>query len=289
MHLLLANPTAGGGRAAAIASQTRDYLQSARVEFTDISGTSYDSAAANLALALKSSAAVESVIVVGGDGMAHLAIQSLAKTSVPMALIPAGTGNDLARSLSLPLDNPISILDRSFASEPVEIDLGFVAGRYFAEILSTGFDSAVNERANRMRLIKGPMKYNFAILAELSTFTAIDYEFNLDGQLLQSRAMLIAIANGISYGGGMKVCPGAELDDGYFDVMILEPVSKFEFLRVFPKVFSGRHISHPKVSIRRAKRVEVSARAVAYADGERIGQLPIVAQIAPRALRTWRF
>jgi diacylglycerol kinase (ATP) len=99
---------------------------------------------------------------------------------------------------------------------------------------------------------------------------------------------LIAVANGTSYGGGMQVCPNASFDDGLFDVMILEPISKFEFLRVFPKVFTGTHITHPKVSIKRARRVEISAPAVAYADGERIGALPVRAEVAPRALKVWR-
>jgi len=99
--------------------------------------------------------------------------------------------------------------------------------------------------------------------------------------------MLIAIANGASYGGGMKVCPDASLTDGLFDLMILEPVSKFELLRVFPRVFKGTHITHPRVRIERARSVTVKAPAIAYADGERIGSLPIHASIERDALLTW--
>jgi diacylglycerol kinase (ATP) len=109
----------------------------------------------------------------------------------------------------------------------------------------------------------------------------------LDTQEFSTEAMLIAVANGASYGGGMKVCPDASLTDGFFDVMILEPVSKFEFLRVFPKVFKGTHITHPRVRIERARSVKISAPAVAYADGERIGPLPIKAEIVPNSLLTW--
>jgi diacylglycerol kinase (ATP) len=99
--------------------------------------------------------------------------------------------------------------------------------------------------------------------------------------------MLIAVANGRSYGGGMLVCPHAEITDGYFDVMVLHPVSKLEFIKVFPKVFKGTHITHPAVEIVRSKSVKISADAVAYADGERIGQLPVSAQCMPGALMTW--
>lgn len=287
MYLLLANPTSGGGKGREFANRIRKVLVDNRVKFNDVSGSSYESSLTSLSLAMEATEQIEGVIVVGGDGMAHLALQVLANRSIPMALIPAGTGNDLARSLELPLDNPERIL-AALANEPIEIDLGIVNGEYFADILSTGFDSVVNERANRMRKITGPMKYNVSILLELPIFKPMQYEFILDDQRFTREAMLIAVANGPCYGGGMKVCPDARLDDGLFDVMILEPVSKIEFLRVFPKVFKGAHVTHPKVEIRRAKRVEINAAAVAYADGERIGPLPVIAEVVPKALKVWR-
>lgn len=289
MYLLLVNPTSGGGKGKTQGQIVRDYLTRNSLDFLDISGSSYESAASALALAIRKTPRLEAVIVIGGDGMVHLAIQELAKSSIPLLLIPAGTGNDFARSLGLPLSDPIAILEHARKSSATAIDVGTVNGRYFGEVLSTGFDSVVNERANRMRLISGRSKYNLAILLELPLFKARRYAFSVDGARFEVDAMLIAIANGASYGGGMRVCPDAKLDDGRFDLMILEPVSKFEFLRVFPRVFSGSHINHPRVRIMRGSKVEVRAQAVAYADGERIGQLPITAEIAPSALRTWRF
>jgi diacylglycerol kinase (ATP) len=174
------------------------------------------------------------------------------------------------------------------ASKPQSIDLGLVDGEWFGAILSTGFDSVVNERANTMKWPKGPMKYNAAIAMELPKFEARNYSITLDGKAVETKAMLIAIGNGHSYGGGMRVCPDADLNDGQFDVMILKPVSRVEFLKVFPKVFSGRHVIHPQVSIHRARKVSINATAVAYADGERIGTLPISAETIPDALLTWR-
>jgi diacylglycerol kinase (ATP) len=286
-YLLLVNPTSGGGKGSEFGERVETFLKKNKVNYRVISGSSYESARSNLQSEIGPS--VQGVIAVGGDGLVHLVIQEIAHTKLPLILIPAGTGNDFARTLKLPLNNPESILERAFASQPIFVDLANVNGEYFAEILSTGFDSVVNERANRMRKIRGNLKYNLSILFELPIFKPIDYRFSIDGEEFTSQAMLIAIANGPSYGGGMLVCPQADINDGQLDIMILRPVTKLEFLRVFPKVFSGSHINHPAVSIQRGREVWVSATAVAYADGERIGSLPISAKVEPGALLTWVF
>ena len=285
MYLLLGNPTSGGGRGADTINRVKGICERLELKFEDISGSSYESARINLRQAILESS-VAGVILIGGDGMVHLAIQELAGTDIPLALIPAGTGNDFARSCNLPLEDPELILEKLTSTQPSYIDLGRVNGRYFAEILSTGFDSIVNERANRIRW-KSKRKYDLAMLLELPVFRPLSYRLNLDGESIETKAMLIAVANGKSYGGGMKVCPDADLSDGLFDVMILEPVSKLEFLKVFPKVFEGTHKYHPQVQIHRAKKVSIEAQAVAYADGERIGPLPVSAENHPKALLIW--
>jgi diacylglycerol kinase (ATP) len=283
--LLLANPTSGGGKGAKLKDKVIAQLTLLGKEFIDISGTSYESALVNLRESKKRHQGGV-VIVIGGDGMVHLAIQELASSNFAMLLIPAGTGNDFARSVGLSIDKPLDALDLGLREPAQRVDLGRVNDRFFAEILSTGFDSLVNERANRIHW-QSKRKYDFAMLLELPFFKPLEYQIELDSRKFVTEAMLIAVANGASYGGGMKVCPDASLTDGFFDVMILEPVSKFEFLRVFPKVFKGTHITHPRVRIERARSVNISAPAVAYADGERIGPLPIKAEIAPNSLLTW--
>jgi diacylglycerol kinase (ATP) len=185
------------------------------------------------------------------------------------------------------LDSITNQLDFVTTTKPTPIDLGMVDSEWFGAILSTGFDSVVNERANTMSWPKGPMKYNLAIAMELPRFAPISYTIELDTQLLQVEAMLIAVANGKSYGGGMQVCPDASMTDGLFDVMILHPVSKPEFIKVFPKVFKGAHIDHPQVRIYRSSRVSISSSAVAYADGERIGGLPVRAECMAGAGLSW--
>ena len=287
MWLLLINPTSGGGRGAKVGAEVARYLVSNSIQYSDISGSSFESARTNLRESL--STTVNGVIAVGGDGMVHLVIQELAEKKVPLLLIPAGTGNDFARVLHLPLDNPTMVLEKALSSAPTHVDLGRVNGTFFAEVLSTGFDSIVNERANRMVRITGKSKYYISMLLELPLFKPKSYKFRMDGSDFECKAMLIAVGNGSSYGGGMKVCPTANMSDGEFEVMILHEVSTLEFLRVFPSVFSGAHVKHPAVKILRGKEIEISADAVAYADGERIGSLPIRAHVVPSALLTWAY
>jgi diacylglycerol kinase (ATP) len=202
-------------------------------------------------------------------------------------LIPAGTGNDFVRTLGWDLQEIDEQLNSVLTTEPSAIDLGLVDGEWFGAILSTGFDSVVNEKANTMQWPKGPMKYNAAIAIELPRFKPRHYEITLDDRTMSTEAMLIAVSNGRSYGGGMLVCPNASISDGYFDVMVLHPVTKLEFLKVFPKVFAGTHVTHPAVEIVRSKTIRIESKAVAYADGERIGQLPVVAECIKGAVQTW--
>jgi len=229
----------------------------------------------------------EGVVCVGGDGLAHLVLQVVVPRSIAFAVIPAGTGNDIARALGWSLEDSTKYLDHITTNQASAIDLGNVDSEWFAAILSTGFDSVVNEKANAMVWPRGQQRYNLAIALELPRFTPIEYQITTDTRTFTTKAMLIAIANGRSYGGGMLVCPHAKLDDGLFDVMILKPVSKLEFLKVFPRVFSGSHITHPAVEIFRTKKITLAADAIAYADGERIGPAPVSAECIAGAGLTW--
>ena len=245
--------------------------------------------------ALAKDESIAAIVSVGGDGLAHLVINACAQTSIPMYAVPAGTGNDFART-----NNPLSvdidfIVNRLTTETPVEIDLGLIRferdglarHEYFGQVLSTGFDSLVNKRANRMKWIRGQMKYNISTLLELPLFRPIKYELELDGKSIRSSAMLVAVANGPTYGGGMQILPNANRRDGELDLLLLKPVSKIELLRVFPRVFKGTHVTHPAVEIYGSKKIALRAKALAYADGEYISPLPIEISIAPKSLRTW--
>jgi diacylglycerol kinase (ATP) len=245
--------------------------------------------------ALAKDDSVSAFVSVGGDGLAHLVINACAQTSIPMYTVSAGTGNDFARTNNQITTDIDFITDRLTTEAPVEIDLGLIRfeqdgvarQEYFGQVLSTGFDSLVNKRANRMKWVRGQMKYNIATLLELPFFRPIEYELELDGTTINSSAMLVAVANGPTYGGGMKILPGANRHDGELDLLLLKPVSKIELLRVFPRVFKGTHVTHSAVEIFRSKQIALRAKALAYADGEYISSLPIEISIAPKALRTW--
>jgi len=286
---IVINPASGGGKGAVLGRQVAGYFASHARDYTVITATSANKLKSNLEvfLDLPEGQNCEGVIAVGGDGLAHLVIQLVAPRKIPFTVIPAGTGNDLVRSMGWDLESITQQLDFVTSTKPTPIDLGMVDSEWFGAILSTGFDSVVNERANTMDWPKGPMKYNLAIAMELPRFKPLSYTIELDTQLLQVEAMLIAVANGKSYGGGMQVCPDASMNDGLFDVMILHPVSKVEFVKVFPKVFKGAHKGHPQVRFYRSARVSISSAAIAYADGERIGGLPVRAECMAGAGLSW--
>jgi diacylglycerol kinase (ATP) len=287
MWAIVINPISGRGKGAILGRRAMDFFDHHGITYRMISGASAEQTSRNLADFLTQAKNCEGIVGVGGDGLVHLVLQHVANSTIPLAAIPAGTGNDFCRTLGWPLDNVEQILRRVIETPPSHVDLGIVNGEWFGAVLSTGFDSMVNERANAMKWPKGPSKYNVAILLELLGFKPRNYEIEIDGKVISSKAMLIAIGNGRSYGGGMKVCPDADLGDDLLDVMILSPISKIEFLRVFPKVYAGTHIKHPAVKILRGKRVRVNASAIAYADGERLGILPVQAESMHSALLTW--
>lgn len=293
---LAVNPTAGRGRAAAAAAAALPVLRSAGLDVVDVRGGSGDEAAALMAASVAEG--VEALVVVGGDGMVNLGINAVAGTAVPLGIVPAGTGNDFARGLDLPVgDAPAAarVAAAALADEPgygvrrvdaVRVTADGHPDRWFGGVLGAGFDALVNERANGWKRPKGRLRYDLAILRELPVFRPRRYRLDLDGQAEEVTAMLVAVANGPAYGGGMRVCPDARMDDGVLDVLVVGPLSRSRFVRLYPTVYSGSHVSHEAVRILRARRVGVSsAGIVAYADGERFMPVPITCEAVPSALR----
>lgn len=285
---IVINPTSGQGRGAEVGKAVVGYFAKNDLKYQIITGISAENVRRDLDNFLNQNPSCGGVISVGGDGLAHLVLQCVVPKRVPFAVIPAGTGNDFVRTLNWPLDELEFQLNKVTTQTPVETDLGLVDGEWFGAVLSSGFDSVVNERANTLKWPNGPAKYNVAIALELPLFKPTHFEIELDDRTLKTEAMLVAVGNGTSYGGGMRVCPDASLNDGLFDVMILKPISKIEFIKVFPKVYSGMHVHHPEVEVYRTKKIRITSDAVAYADGERIGALPISAECVSNAGLTWK-
>ncbi|CAN5387284.1 diacylglycerol kinase [soil metagenome] len=281
---LLTNPTAGKGRGARTRDLVLPRLRAAGLKVTTIAGRDADEA---LDLARgRVAKGTEALVVCGGDGLVNLAVQALASTATPLGVIPAGTGNDVGRYLGLSKKDPIAAAERVIIGSTRNIDLARTGGRYYVTVLAAGFAAVVNERANAMRWPRGQMRYNLATLAELRTFEPLAYTRSLDGVERRLAAMLVAVGNGPSFGGGLRITEGALLDDGLLDVVIIKPMSKPQLVRTYPKLFKGTHTEHPQYEHHRVSRVTVAAAGiVAYADGERFAPLPLTIECVPAALQ----
>lgn len=286
---MLINPTSGKGRGGKNAPIAAGRLRERGLIVTELVGGSAQESAALARKAVQEG--TDALVVCGGDGTIHQAVQVLAGTDVPLGIIPLGTGDDNARTLKLPLKDVIGAADIVADGRTRTVDLGHVnladgTEHYFLAVLSIGFDSEVNERANEMTWPSGQARYLRATIATLRDFKPVTFTMTLDGQHRETEAMLISFGNGISYGGGMKICPDAKLDDGLLDVTELGAVSKFTFLKSFPGVFKGTHTKSEFVTQHLIKTAFVEAPGqIAYADGERLGPVPANIEVRPLALR----
>ncbi|TYL56049.1 sphingosine kinase [Nocardioides sp. BGMRC 2183] len=282
--VVLTNPVAGRGRARRIRDAALPRLRGAGWRVRSIEGRDAGEAAELASAAVE--AGPDALVVCGGDGLVNLALQVVAGSDVPLGLLAAGTGNDVARYLDLPRGDGAAAAQRLLAAAPRTVDLARIGDRFFVTVLAAGFDAVVNERANRMTWPRGQMRYNLATLAELRTFDPLPYVLELDGVQRRLSAMLVAVGNGPSFGGGLRITEGADLHDGMLDVVVIHPLSKMGLVRTYPKLFSGRHVHHPAYEHHRVRRVSIAAPGiVGYADGERFGALPLTVESVPDAVR----
>lgn len=279
---LLMNPASGQGKGLGGGHKAAHALRDKGLFVMELCGENAEESEALAQDAVEQG--IDALVAAGGDGTINLALQAVAQTGTPLGIMPLGTGDDNARGLGIPLkdlDEAASIVADGYSRT---VDCGRVvlesgAERFYLGVLSIGFDSQVNERANKLKFPKGESKYIAAILGELAVFKPVEFSIVLDGSEREEEAMLVAFGNGVSYGGGMKVCPDAEFDDGFLDVTILNKVSKFTFIKSFPRVFKGTHTEFPFVQQFRVKTAKVAAEGqTVYADGERVG--PVPAQIS---------
>ncbi|HYN29189.1 MAG TPA: diacylglycerol kinase family protein [Dermatophilaceae bacterium] len=286
---MVINPTSGKNSGARVGVAAATLLGAAGDTVVDLSGMDAAHALARARAAL-AAGEVDVLVVAGGDGMVNLGVNLVAGTEVPLGVVAAGTGNDIARELGLPVGDAAKAVERIREGTGRRIDAvrhrtPREGDRWFVGVLAAGFDAVVNERANGWRWPKGRMRYNLAIARELPVFRPIPYVVEVDGVRHDTRAVLVAVGNGPAYGGGMRVVPDARFDDGLLDVLVLHDVPVWEFLRVFPRVFSGGHIDHPAVEVLRGRHVRLEARGiVSYADGERFAPLPMACEVVPGAV-----
>lgn len=285
------NPTASFGATRAVGPRVLDAMQAAGFVTVRLQEDNIELLRSAVHRAIEDG--LDGLVVVGGDGMVSLAVESVRDSGLPFGVVPSGTGNDIARGLGIPLDDPDAAIERilqALSVGPRTIDAGRVTHgmhtTWFAGAVSAGFDALVNERANLMRRPRGRSRYTIAILRELISLRARGYDLVVDGAAEHVDAVLLAVANNTSIGGGMLIVPEADLADGSFDLFVVAPISRWRFLRLFPKVFSGTHTGLDIVRISSVRSVSIAAEGItAYADGERIGPLPVSIEVVPGALR----
>jgi diacylglycerol kinase (ATP) len=291
---VLVNPAAGRGRHRGTLPAVLQRLAGAGRPVEVVAAGSGAQAPAACQAALDAGAGA--LVAIGGDGTVHLALQAVAGTRVPFGIVPAGTGNDIAANLGLPsgaLAAAEVLADALRGDRTREVDLGRVellgrpggGVRWFAGVLGAGFDAIVNERANGMRFPRGPRRYDVAILAELIRLRPRSYTLGLDGAITEVDAVLVAVANTACYGGGFRISPDADPTDGLLDIVVGGRFTRAGLVRILPRVRRGTHLGHDLVTAHRARTVTLAADGItAYADGERIGPLPLTVTCVPGAL-----
>ncbi|MFT4220666.1 MAG: diacylglycerol kinase [Microbacterium sp.] len=285
---VVVNPAARSGAHTQTADRAARRLREHGHTVTAISGGSAEETSALIREAL--GAGADALGVVGGDGTVNLAAQELAGTGVPLGVIPAGSGNDLAAHLGIPALRPEQAADIIDAGHTRTIDLARLtradgSSRLYTTVLASGFDSAVNDRANRMRWPRGEARYNLAILLEFLGLRSIPFTLEVDGEHVDGPLVMASVGNTPAYGGGIPICPAADAEDGLLDVTIVRPRGRLRLLQLLPTVYRGTHVDRPEVETFQGRQVTLRAHGVtAYADGDPIAALPVQIEAVPRAL-----
>ncbi len=289
---VLTNPASGHGSAPHAAERAITQLHRRGVDVVAIAGSDAEHARRLVEGALDRG--MDALVVVGGDGIISLALQVLAQTDIPLGIIPAGTGNDHAREFRIPARDPEAAADVIVDGLVETADLGRITGadgtdKWFGTVMAAGFDSLVTDRTNRMTWPHGRMRYNLAMVAEMSKLRLLPFRLSFDGEELVTELTLAAFGNTRSYGGGMLICPDADHTDGLLDATMVASASRTRLIRLFPTVFKGTHVNLDEVSTKRARTISVDSPGInAYADGEYVCPLPVEVSAVPGALRILR-
>jgi YegS/Rv2252/BmrU family lipid kinase len=216
------------------------------------------------------------VVAVGGDGTVNEVVNGIAESGAVMGVIPAGSGNDFARTLGIPLDFE-EALECVLQGETRSMDVGLINGRRFVNVASVGFDAqVVLETYKIKKRIRGPLAYPLGVLKTLAGYRPFAMEIETAERTIRKQVLLAAVANGVYYGGGMKIAPEAVADDGLFDVLVVEDMPRLKILRLFPMIYSGRHLSRSEVEYFRTGKIKISCEeGHINSDGEIIGSCPV--------------
>ena len=291
---LVVNERSGGGRAGRIlpkvARRLREQVPTAELHI--ISSSSWTEAEKLTRAAALEARPGDALLVMGGDGMAHLGLNAAAGTEATLGLIPAGTGNDFARGVGVPrtVDEAVGVI---VAGRIRTVDLAHISNdtcprRYVGAVVSTGYDARVNRSTNHIRLRLGALSYGYIAMRELASFSPLHYDMIIDGVRRRQEAMLVAVSNTGIFGGGMRIAPDADPADGFLDVTVVGPVSRTTLLRLLPSMYSGAFVKHPCVEQFRARSIELAGEGLfVMGDGEELGEVPVRVECVPGVLKVF--
>lgn len=279
---LLVNPHSAHGRTLKLLPRVEHELDALRIPFRVERTRGLED---GVERALRAVEAGEIPVVISGDGLIGAVGGAMAGSETPLGIVPGGRGNDLARVLGIP-DDPAGAVAVLAAGETRRIDVGEANGKRFLGIVSVGFDSEANRLANETGFMRGNLVYAYAALRTLFTWKPGRFTVRVDDERVRFTGYSVSVANSRAFGGGMYIAPGAELDDGEFDIVTVGEVGKLRFVGNLPKVFKGTHVNEEEVQVFRASHLELSASRPfpVYADGEHIAELPASLRILPQAL-----
>jgi YegS/Rv2252/BmrU family lipid kinase len=279
---LLVNPASAGGKTLKLLPAVEQALDARRVVFRVQRTRGLEHGAEQALLAVE---AGELPVVLSGDGLLGAIGGAMAGAETPLGILPGGRGNDLARVLGIPGD-PEQAVATLFSGHSRRIDVGEANGKRFLGIVSVGFDSECNRRANEVKLIRSNLVYVYSLFRTLVGWKPARFTLRVDDERIRLSGYSVSVANNSTFGGGMRIAPGADLEDGLFDVIAIGEVSKLRFLANLPKVFKGTHVDGDEVRVFRAPHLELSAGKdfPVYADGEHLTDLPASLRVLPRAL-----
>lgn len=285
---MIVNPKAGRGRAMAAALAAETEFHAAGWQ-TDLAHTSAPGDATRIAR--EAANACDLLVACGGDGTLCEVLNGTQGSDTPVAFIPAGTGNDFTRTVGLPT-TPREAARQIVAGQSRRLDLMRLdtPAMFAINIIGIGFDAMVAARMNRhTRVGGGALSYLAAVMIELARLRPVRLRLRVDEETWEGPALLVAIANAQSYGGGMRIAPDACVDDGLLDVIIVEPMGRLSFLRTLPRVFKGTHLQHPAVSCRRGREivVESDVPVPVMVDGDLKATTPLRVTVAPGAAHLW--
>ncbi|MCR6494646.1 diacylglycerol kinase family protein [Cellulomonas sp. P24] len=294
---VVVNPTAGRGRGTGLGSHATSLLRSRGHDVIDLSAGTIAEATRNARREIL--AGVDALVVVGGDGMVHLGANVVAGTALPLGIVAGGTGNDIARSLGLPRHEvraSVQAIEHGLVHGARPIDAVHVSTpegdgvEWYLGALSCGVDAAVNARANELTWPQGGGRYVRALGSVLRSLRPYGFRVTHDAGVWESAGTVVAVANAPLFGGGMRIAPDASMDDGLIDVVVAGPLSRSGVVRVFPRIYSGRHVEHPAVQVFRTRSVLIeptglgAAPPLAFADGEPVAMLPLRADVRAGAV-----